>query len=125
VAAWKAGSEFPREDWFTGPAIGILGATQLNGGAVATAIVLAVLALLLRTAYEFFRLNAASPWVQAWWAVSYYNAWLMTVNDDPFVWFYYLYGHTTMPPLLFLWAFLKVSGRGATAPGALGRPAFS
>ena len=48
VNAWIAGSEFKRESDFTGPAIGILGATQLNGGAVGTFIVLGVLALLLR-----------------------------------------------------------------------------
>jgi hypothetical protein len=27
----------------------------------------------------------------------------MTVNDDPAVWFYYIYGHTTVPPLVLLW----------------------
>ncbi|HEV3121077.1 MAG TPA: hypothetical protein VGY53_04210, partial [Isosphaeraceae bacterium] len=31
IKAWIAGSEFRREEWFTGPAISILGATQLNG----------------------------------------------------------------------------------------------
>ena len=34
VDAWIAGSELEREEDFTGPAIGILGATQLNGGAI-------------------------------------------------------------------------------------------
>ena len=34
-------------------------------------------------------------------------AWLMTVNDDPFVWFYYIYGHTTLPPIVFLWLAMK------------------
>ena len=34
--AWMVGSEFPRKEDFTGPAISVLGATQLNGGAVAT-----------------------------------------------------------------------------------------
>ena len=38
--AWVAGSEFPRDMTFTGPAIGILGALQLNGGALGTAVVL-------------------------------------------------------------------------------------
>ena len=37
VSAWIAGSEFKRNKTFTGPAIGILGALQLNGGAVGTA----------------------------------------------------------------------------------------
>ena len=41
VNAWIAGSEMEREDDFTGPAISILGATQLNGGAIGTLIVLA------------------------------------------------------------------------------------
>ena len=41
IAAWIAGSEIKRDEDFTGPAIGILGATQLNGGAVGTLIVLA------------------------------------------------------------------------------------
>ena len=54
VNAWIAGSEFKRDADFTGPAIGILGATQLNGGAWATFIVMGLLALLLRTSYEYF-----------------------------------------------------------------------
>ena len=40
VNAWIAGSELERDEDFTGPAIGILGATQLNGGAIGTLIVL-------------------------------------------------------------------------------------
>ena len=44
IAAWIAGSEMKRESYFTGPAIGILGATQLNGGAIGTLIVLACVA---------------------------------------------------------------------------------
>jgi hypothetical protein len=103
VGAWIAGSEFKRDSKFTGPAIGILGALQLNGGATGTLIVLAVLAILLRSAYEYFRRYAACPWAQAWWALTFYNAWFMTVNDDPFVWFYYIYGFTTLPPMAFLW----------------------
>ena len=55
VNAWIAGSEFKRDSDFTGPAIGILGATQLNGGALGTFIVLGILALLIRTGYEYFR----------------------------------------------------------------------
>ena len=34
INAWIAGSEMKRDEDFTGPAIGLLGATQLNGGAV-------------------------------------------------------------------------------------------
>jgi hypothetical protein len=117
VNAWIAGSQFKRDSDFTGPAIGILGATQLNGGATATAIVLAVLALLLRTSYEFFRRYESLPFVQAWWSLTYFNAWLMTVNDDPFVWFYYIYGHTTLPPLAFLWVYHMVK----KTPAAGGR----
>ena len=40
ISAWIAGSEMERADDFAGPAIGILGATQLNGGALGTFIVL-------------------------------------------------------------------------------------
>lgn len=103
IAAWIEGSEFSRDATFTGPAIGILGATQLNGGALATLIVLGLLAALTRTAYDYFRFHCDTPWAQAWWALTYYNAWLMTANDDPMIWFYYLYGHTTLAPLAALW----------------------
>jgi hypothetical protein len=110
INAWIAGSEFRRDTTFTGPAIGILGALQLNGGAAATALMMATLALLLRTGYEYYRLYAERPWAQAWWALTYYNAWLMTVNDDPFVWFYYNYGFTTFIPMVGLWFYLKLPG---------------
>ena len=50
ISAWMAGSEFPRDETFTGPAIGLLGASHLNGGAIATAIVMAGLALALPSA---------------------------------------------------------------------------
>jgi hypothetical protein len=123
IHAWMAGSEFPRDEFFTGPAIGLLGATQLNGGAIGTLIVLAVLALLQRTAYEYFRLHEHVPWVQAWWALTYFNAWLMTVNDDPFVWFYYVYGHTILPPLAILWIANRAFGtkrRSNELPDAAG-----
>lgn len=103
LAAWKAGSEFPREDWFSGPAVGLLGATQLNGGRIATAIILAFLALLMRTGYDYFRTYADSPWAQVWWSMTYFNAWLVTVNDNPAIWFYYIYGHTTLLPLACFW----------------------
>src|SRR5262249_5818832 len=88
VNALIAGSQFHRKSDFTGPSIGLLGATQLNGGAMGTFIVMAGLALLLRTAYDYFRLYEHTTWAQVWWPVTFYNAWLMTVNDDPFVWFY-------------------------------------
>ncbi len=103
MAAWIAGSEMERDEDFTGPAIGILGATQLNGGAVGTLIVLGCVALLLRVSYEYFRLYADVPWVQFWWAITYYNAWFMVVNDDPMVWFYYNWGFTTFPIVVCLW----------------------
>ena len=109
VSAWIAGSEFKRERTFTGPAIGILGALQLNGGATGTLIVLAALALLLRSAYEYFRLYADCPWAQVWWTLTFYNAWFMTVNDDPFVWFYYIYGFTTLPPMALLWLYNRLN----------------
>jgi hypothetical protein len=103
VKAWVASSEMKRDMTFTGPAIGLLGATQLNGGLEGTLIVLAVLATLLRTAYEYFRRYASVPWVQAWWASTFYNSWFMVVTDDPAVWFYYNWGFTTMPTLIVLW----------------------
>ena len=115
LSAWMAGSEFPRDETFTGPAIGLLGATQLNGGALATAIVVALLALITRTCYDYFRFNAATPWAQAWWSLTYYNAWLMNANDDPFVWFYYVYGYTSFPVMIGFWLFNKFS-----APQAIG-----
>jgi hypothetical protein len=103
VSAWIAGSEMERDEDFTGPAIGILGATQLNGGAIGTLIVLAFVATLLRSAYEYFRLHADVPWVQFWWSITYYNAWFMVVNDDPLVWFYYNWGTTTLPIVVLMW----------------------
>ena len=110
IAAWIAGSEMKREIYFTGPAIGILGAAQLNGGAAGTMIVMGCLAVLLRSLYEYFRQNAGCPWVQAWWALFYYNAWFMVVNDDPGNWFYYNYGFTTMPSFVLLWCVNKYGG---------------
>ena len=119
VSAWIAGSEFKRDKTFTGPAIGILGALQLNGGATATAIGLAILAVMLRSAYEYFRRYADCPWAQVWWTLTFYNAWLMTVNDDPFVWFYYIYGFTTLPPMALLWL---VNRMNPNAPDARAQP---
>jgi hypothetical protein len=103
VAAWIASSELERDETFTGPAIGILGATQLNGGAVGTLAVLACVATMIRTAYEYFRYHADVPWVQFWWAIVFYNAWFMVVGDDPMVWFYYNWGFTTFPIVVMLW----------------------
>ena len=117
ISAWIAGSEFKREANFTGPAIGVLGAAQLNGGAVATFLVMGVLATLLRSAYDYFRIYSHTAWAQAWWPLTYYNSWLMTVNDDPFIWFYYLYGHTILPPLAFLWLFNRALSGGARPSG--------
>jgi hypothetical protein len=120
IAAWIAGSEMERDEEFTGPAIGILGATQLNGGAVATAIVLACVALLLRTAYEYFRLYQDVPWVQFWWAISSFNAWFMVVTDDPLVWFYYNWGFSTFPIVIMMWwasRWSATSSHRAAAPG--------
>jgi hypothetical protein len=107
INAWIAGSEFKRDDTFTGPAIGILGAAQLNGGAVGTLIVIAAVSLMMRTAYDYYRFHSDTPWAQGWWALTYYNAWLMTVNDDPMVWYYYIYGYTTLPVFMCLWVFLR------------------
>ncbi len=109
IAAWIAGSEMEREEEFTGPAIGVLGATQLNGGALATLVVLAGVALFLRAAYEYFRLYQEVPWIQFWWAISSFNAWFMVVNDDPLVWFYYNWGFTTFPIVVLLWLASKWS----------------
>jgi hypothetical protein len=122
INAWIAGSELEREDDFTGPAIGLLGATQLNGGATATAIVVACIALVLRSAYEFLRLHADVPWVQFWWTITYYNAWFMVVCDGPLVWFYLNWGFTTFPIVVLMWWVnrFRAPGTGdlATAPRA-------
>ena len=103
IGAWMAGSEMERADDFAGPAIGILGATQLNGGATGTLIVLGCAAFILRCAYEYLRLHAEAPWVQFWWAITYYNAWFMVVTDDPLVWFYYNWGFTAIPVVALTW----------------------
>jgi hypothetical protein len=117
VNAWVAGSEIEREDDFTSPAIGLMGATQLNGGARATLIVLALLAVLLRVSYEYFIRYADVPWVQFWWSVTYYNAWLMVVTDDPFVWFYLSWGFSVFPIVILMWFANKLvrSEPGGTA----------
>ena len=99
----EAGSELERDDDFTGPAIGILGAAHLNGGVIGTLVVLAGAALLLRTSYDYFRLYCDVPWAQFWWSVAFSNAWFMVVGDDPMVWFYYNWGHACFPIVVFMW----------------------
>lgn len=116
IRAWIAGSEMPRDLSFTGPAISVLGAAHLNGGVIATVIVMAGLALLLRTGYDYFRFYCDRPWAQWWWAMTYYVAWLMTVNDDPMVWFYYIYGHTTLPPVVAIWLYHRIRSPRPTPP---------
>ncbi len=103
IEAWIAGSELEREEDFSGPSIGLLGATQLNGGSTATAIVLACIALVFRAAYEYLRLHADVPWVQFWWAITYYNAWFVVVCDNPLAWFYLNWGFTTLPLVVLMW----------------------
>jgi hypothetical protein len=122
VGAWIAASELPRDSTFTGPAIGILGATQLNGGAWGTAIVLACLALIIRTAYDYFRMYADVPLVQVFWSITYFNPWFMVVGDDPLTWFYYNWGFTSMPMLVFLWFVNRSKGvaAGVARPAIVG-----
>jgi hypothetical protein len=103
IGAWIAGSELERDEEFTGPAIGILGATQLNGGTIGTLIVLACVAVLLRTVYEYFCLYPEAPWVQFWWSITFYNAWFMVVGDDPLTWFYYNWGYSAFPLVILMW----------------------
>jgi hypothetical protein len=121
VSAWIAGSELERDEDFTGPAIGILGAAQLNGGATGTVIVVGCVALLLRVAYDFFRTHADARWVQFWWAIIYFNAWFMVLNDDPLVWFYLVWGFCGLPfALLTWWANRRP---GTVSPSAAAAPA--
>lgn len=115
IAAWMAGSEMKRDEDFTGPAIGILGATQLNGGAIGTLIVMSAVAVMIRTGYEYFRRHDHVPWVQAWWALTYYNAWFMVVNDDPMIWFYYNWGITCFPNLTLLWVVNRIAPSAASS----------
>ena len=66
---------------------------------------------LLRTAYEYFRLHADVPWVQFWWAITFFNAWFMVVGDDPLIWFYYNWGFSRFPIVVLLWWTLKIVAR--------------
>ncbi|GAC1465253.1 MAG: hypothetical protein NVSMB9_04680 [Isosphaeraceae bacterium] len=109
VSAWIAGSEMKRDETFTSPSIGILGATQLNGGGVGTFIVLGILAQLLRTGYEYFRRYPSVPWIHAFWSLTYFNAWYTVVADDPMTWFYYNWGFSCLPILFLLFVANKFS----------------
>jgi hypothetical protein len=119
IKAWQAGSELKRDDEFTGPAIGILGATHLNGGAAATLIVLGVLAGLMRIGYEYFSAYSHVPWIQAWWSLTYFNAWFSVVGDDPLTWFYYNYGFTCGPVLVLLFLGNRLAGAAQRHPLAV------
>jgi hypothetical protein len=123
INAWIAGSEMEREEDFAGPAIGLMGATQLNGGAVGTFIVVAAVATMLRGAYEYFRHYAEVPWVQFWWSVTYYNAWLMVVTDDPLVWFYYSWGFSVFPIVVLTWFANKLTRPASAAVAPI--PAYA
>jgi hypothetical protein len=119
IGAWIAGSEMERAEDFAGPAIGILGATQLNGGALASLIVLGLLAFAMRAAFEYVRLYPGIPWVQFFWAITYYNAWFIVVNDDPVVWFYYNWGFTAMPVIILAWWWNRDRSRPTCQPCTL------
>jgi hypothetical protein len=117
ISAWVAGSEMERADDFASPAIGLLGATQLNGGAVGTLVVLGVIAVILRTAYEYFCRYQDVTWVQFFWAITFYNAWFMVVTDDPAVWFYYNWGITSFPFVVLMWWCSKFRTEPVAAAG--------
>lgn len=121
ISAWIAGSELEREEDFASPAIGILGATQLNGGALATFIVVGVLGLALRTAYEYFRIYAHTPWAQFAWSIGFFNSWFMVVGDDPMVWFYYNWGFTACPIVVLTWLVNSRTAKRANRPDAAPR----
>ena len=123
IKAWIAGSEFEREENFAGPAIGILAAAQLNGGAIGTIIVLSTIATFWRMCYSYFLIHAGVPWVKFWWSIFFFNAWLMVVNDDPMVWFYYNWGFTSMPIVVLYWLVNRFAP--APAPARNGRPAMA
>ena len=118
VAAWIAGSEMKRDEDFAGPAISILGASQLNGGSLGTLIVLGVVAVCQRAGYEYYRRHDSVPWVQAWWALIFYTAWFAVVNDDPTNWFYYNWGFTCLPVVGLLWV-VNTFLPAPEAPGVL------
>ena len=76
---------------------------------------LAVVATIMRAGYEYYRFYADRPWAQAWWSLTYFNAWMLTANDDPSVFFYYMYGHAIFAPMLLLWAIHKLGVGGRVA----------
>ncbi len=119
ISAWIAGSEMEREDNFSGPAIGIMGATQLNGGAIGTFIVMTAIAVVLGTAYHYFHLYAEVPWIQFWWSITFYNSWFMVVGDDPLVWFYYNWGISAFPVVVLMWWTNKLSNTSSSPCGML------
>jgi hypothetical protein len=125
IDAWIAGSEMKREEDFAGPAIGILGASQLNGGAAGTLAVLACAATFLRMAYEFFLRHAHTPWAQFFWAIFFFNAWFMVVNDDPMIWFYYNWGFSAFPIVVATWFAAKFGGAAAEGGGTPGHVAVT
>ncbi|ADV62484.1 hypothetical protein Isop_1904 [Isosphaera pallida ATCC 43644] len=115
IQAWQRGSQLKRADDFTGPAIGILGALHLNGGATATALMMTFLGFFLSTIFAYVKRYTDRPWILAFWPMFMLNAWFMTVNDDPFVWFYYNWGFTSFPTVLFLFLANKVFDPSSTA----------
>jgi hypothetical protein len=116
ISAWIAGSELERDVDFAGPSIGILGATQLNGGELGTAIVLGTLALLLRAGYVYFRMYEDVTWVQFCWSITFFNSWFMVVGDDPMSWFYYNWGFTGFPVAILTWWVCRLIARPANLP---------
>lgn len=121
INAWIAGSEFEREGDFSGPAIGLLAATHLNGGVIGTVIVLCVIASFWQMWYSYFLLHSHVPWAKFWWSIFFFNAWFMVVNDDPMVWFYYNWGFTSMPIVVLFWLVNRYAparaGRLVATPG--------
>ncbi|MDE2506612.1 MAG: hypothetical protein KGM43_05335, partial [Planctomycetota bacterium] len=81
----------------------------------ATAIVLAALAIILRTTHTYCRRFEDRAWIQLFWPLTFYASWFMVVNDDPMIWFYYNWGFTTMPTLALLWIYNKTIGKKAAA----------
>ena len=98
IDAWIAGSEIEREEDFSGPAIGLLGATQLNGGSTATRDRAGLHRPgLSRGRMSTFVVMQTFPGCSSGGRSSYYNAWFMVVCDDPLAWFYLNWGFTTSP----------------------------
>ena len=86
------------------PAIGILGATQLNGGAVATLLVLAFAcpscsAPPTSTSGSMRTSPGSSSGGRS--PSSTHGSW--SLSDDPMTWFYYNWGFSGFPIVVFLW----------------------